>query len=143
MTPRVEAFYRSAQGSDPALLSSPEELDAMIDELLTGPVHENMAALYSLDRPKLPSGAADHQLLVGVDRESKVGLVGFMDADGNVITVGPPDGRDEVVYYSCGEITEFPGPSEVPVDLVRQAAREFLTSGGQRPTCVQWQVPAY
>jgi immunity protein Imm1 of predicted polymorphic toxin system len=143
LTPRVEAFYRSAQGSDPALLSSPEELDAMIDELLSGPVHENMAALYSLDRPKLPSGAADHQLLVGVDRERGIGLVGFMDADGNVITVGPPDGRDEVVYYSCGEITEFPGPSEVPVDLVRQAAREFLASGGQRPTCVQWQVPAY
>lgn len=140
---RVEAFYRQAQGREPAVLSAPEEIDAMIDELLTGPVHENMAALYSLDRPKLPSGAADHQLLVGVDRERGIGLVGFMDAEGNVITVGPPDGRDEVVYYSCGEITEFPGPSEIPLDQVRQAAKEFLTSGGQRPTSVQWQVPEY
>jgi hypothetical protein len=143
VSPRVEAFYRRDQGKEPALLSSPEEIDAMIDELLTGSVYENMATLYSLDRPLLPSGQPGHQLLAGVDRALRVGLVGFMDADGNVITVGPPDGRDEAVYYCTGEITEFPGPSEIPVDLVRRAAKEFLTSGGQRPTSVQWQVPEY
>jgi hypothetical protein len=143
MNPRAEVFYRRGQGSRPALLSSPEDVDALIDELLTGPVHENLAALYSLDRPLMPSGAADHQLLVGVDRELGVGLVGFMDAGGNVITVGPPDGRTEVIYYSTAEVTEFPGPCEIPVDLVRRAAKEFLASGGQRPTCVRWQVPEY
>jgi hypothetical protein len=143
VTPRVEVFHRRAQGSEPVRLATPEQIDALIDELLTGSEYENMAALYSLERRKLPSGAADHQLLIGVDRELRIGLVSYFDADGNRITVGPPDGRDEVVYYSCGEITEFPGPSEVSIELVRQAAKEFLTSGGQRPTCVQWQVPAY
>ena len=143
VSPRVEAFYRRERGRVPTLLSSPEDVDALIDELLAGPVHENMAALYSLDRPAMPSGQADHQLLVGVDRELRVGLVGFMDAGGNVITAGSPGGRLEAVYYCTGEITEFPGPSEIPVGLVRRAAREFLASGGQRPTCVRWQVPAY
>jgi hypothetical protein len=143
VSPRVEAYYRREHGKEPILLSSLEDVDALIDELLTGPVHENMATLYSLDRPLMPSGQADHQLLVGVDRELRVGLVGFMDAGGNVITVGPPDGRLEVVYYCTGEITEFPGPSEIPIDLVRRATKEFLTSGGQRPTCVRWQVPEY
>ncbi|RJL36209.1 hypothetical protein D5H75_02340 [Bailinhaonella thermotolerans] len=28
----------------------------------------------------------------------------------------------------------------MPLDLARQAAREVLTSGGKRPTCVEWQI---
>ncbi len=84
MNPRAEVFYRRDQGSEPALLSSPEDVDALIDELLTG-----------------------------------------------------------VVCHSTGEFTEFPGPCEIPVGLVRRAVKEFLTSGGQRPTCVRWQVPEY
>jgi hypothetical protein len=143
VTSRVEVFYRKAQGREPAVFSTPEEIDALIDELLTGPENENMATMYSLARPLLPSGYPDHQLLVGADRELQVGLVGYMDVDGNRVTVGPPDGRTEVVYWCTQEITEFPGPSEIPIELVRQAAKEFLTSGGKRPTCVQWQVPAY
>ncbi|MFF4692381.1 Imm1 family immunity protein [Streptomyces sp. NPDC001307] len=48
------------------------------------------------------------------------------------------------VSYSCeGDITEFPDRSETPIDRVRQAAKEFLASGGQLPTCVERQVPEF
>ncbi len=31
--------------------------------------------------------------------------------------------------------------SEIPLDVVRRAAHEYLTSGGQRPTAPTWQTP--
>jgi hypothetical protein len=37
-----------------------------------------------------------------------------------------------------GEEHTFPIDSEVPIDLIRQAVKEFLASGG-RPSCVRWQ----
>ena len=44
-------------------------------------------------------------------------------------------------YFIVGNAIEFPDRSKIPIDLVRRAVKEFLASGGQRPTCVQWQVP--
>jgi hypothetical protein len=38
-----------------------------------------------------------------------------------------------------GNDTDFPVDSEIPIDLIRQATKEFIASGGERPTCVQWQ----
>jgi len=140
---RAEARYRLEHGEEPELLRTAEEVDAVIDALLTspvGPVRENLAQIHSLERELLPSGYPDHELLVGVDRDLQVGLLSFMDADGNVATLGPPESRTDPVYYIQGQMTEFPAHSEIPIDLVRRAAKEFLILGGQRPTCVQWQV---
>jgi hypothetical protein len=66
-----------------------------------------------------------------------------MDAEGNVVTLGSPEGRGEVSYFIVGNATEFPDRSEIPIDLVRRAVKEFMVSGGQRPMCVQWQVPEF
>jgi hypothetical protein len=38
-----------------------------------------------------------------------------------------------------GHVREFMPGSEIPIDLVRQAVKEFLGSGGQVPTCIEWQ----
>jgi hypothetical protein len=38
---------------------------------------------------------------------------------------------------------EYLASWELPVELVSQAVKEFLFSGGQRPTCVEWQVPEF
>ncbi|MFJ9025960.1 Imm1 family immunity protein [Streptomyces sp. NPDC102259] len=45
--------------------------------------------------------------------------------------------------YQATFATEFPEDSEIPIALVRQAVKEFLTSEGKRPTCIQWQVPEF
>jgi hypothetical protein len=139
---RVEAHYRTEHAKEPALLYTVEDVDALIDSLLTGPVNENLAQLFSAERPLLPSGVPDHELLAGVDRSRQVGVLAFMD-DGNWVSLGKPTEQEEIAYYLARHWTGFPGNSEIPVELVRQAVKEFLVSGGQRPMCVEWQVPEY
>ena len=142
MQHRVEARYRREHGEAPVILSTSEDVEALIDALLTGPSYHNLAQLHSLDRPRLPSGYPDHELLVGVNRDLPVGVLAFMDAEsGNVVTLDSSEGRGEVPYLIMGQLTEFPDHSEVPIELVRQAVKEFLATGGKRPSCVQWQVP--
>ncbi|MCA2216319.1 Imm1 family immunity protein [Jidongwangia harbinensis] len=134
----VEARYRRGHAQAPALLRSPDDVDAMIDALLAGPEDENLAQLHSLERDTLLSGSPDHELLVGVDRTLQVGILTFMDAGGNWVTVGSPGSRDDVDYFILGHWTDLPGRSEVPLELVRRAVKEFCVVRGQRPACVRW-----
>ncbi|WP_312865994.1 Imm1 family immunity protein [Saccharothrix violaceirubra] len=53
---------------------------------------------------------------------------------GNASTDGEPRS-----YFYMGHGREFPANSEVPIDVVRQAVKEFMESSGARPTCVRWQ----
>ncbi|PIM69662.1 hypothetical protein CTU88_27190 [Streptomyces sp. JV178] len=139
---RAQAYYRREHGDNPVLLQSPSDVDALIDTLLASRPSENLAALHSLERPLMPAGVPDHELLVGAYGDLQVGVLAFMD-DGNWVSFDPSDGRGEVSYSIMGNATEFPDHSEVSIDLVRQAVKEFLSSGGQRPTCVQWQEPEF
>lgn len=86
----------------------------------------------------MPSGYPDHGLLVGVDRNLQLGILVFLDSEGNVVTAGSQETRRDPVYCIQGHRTEFPDHSEIPLTLVRLATKEFLSSGaGQRPTCVE------
>lgn len=139
MTHQVEARYRFESAQEPTLLLTPGDVDNLIDELLAGPSNENVAQLHARERERLPSGDFDHELLVGVDRELYVGVLAFMDAEGNVVSVGPPGGRSDPTYWIMRYPREFLGIVDIPIDTVRTAVKEFLASGGRRPTCVQWQ----
>ncbi|GAB1644278.1 Imm1 family immunity protein [Krasilnikovia sp. MM14-A1259] len=138
----AEARYRLDHVEVPLRLSGPGDVDALIDSLLEGPDDQNLAQLHSLDRTLLPSGDFDHELLVGADRALGVGALAFMD-EGNWTTLGPEGGRTEVNYFIMGHLTEFPERSDISIDLLRRAVKEFVLSGGKRPTCVDWQVPEY
>ncbi|MFF6982304.1 Imm1 family immunity protein [Streptomyces sp. NPDC008343] len=137
---RAEAYYRTEHADGRPILTS-GDVDSFIDDLLGGSDSENMAELHSLDRPLLASGFPDHEFLVGVDKELQVGVLSFMDETGNLVSLGDTEGRGSVSYFIVENGTEFPDRSEIPISLVRQAVKEFLTSGGQRPTFIQWQEP--
>ncbi len=137
---KVQAYYRREHGDNPVLIQSPSDVDSLIDVLLASRPSENLAALHSLERPLMPAGVPDHELLVGVDGDLQVGVLSFMD-DGNFVSLDSSKGRGEISYSIMGNATEFPSRSEIPIALVRQAVKEFLSSGGQRPTCIQWQEP--
>ena len=139
---RAEAYYRKEHADGRVVLTS-DDADLLVDALLAGSDSENMAELHSLDRPPLASGFPDHEFLVGVDVELQVGVLSFMDETGNLVSLGDSKGRGSVSYFIVGNGTEFPDRSEIPIILVRQAVKEFLTSGGQRPTCIQWQEPEF
>jgi hypothetical protein len=48
---------------------------------------------------------------------------------------------DPILYYYMNCDTEYPVDSEIPLDLVRRAAHEFMATGGQRPSAPVWQLP--
>jgi hypothetical protein len=136
---KAQAYYRQQHADEPAVICSPEDVDTLIDSLAFGAEFESMAVLQSLQRETLPSGFPDHEFLVGVNRERQAGVVSFID-DKNYVSISPSVARsEEVVYHIAGNPTEFPAAAEIPLPLVREAVKEFLLSGGQRPTCVEWQ----
>jgi hypothetical protein len=141
MQGRIEARYRREHADQPVLLNSPEDVDILIDNLLAGSAGQNLAQLHSLERQLLPSGYPDHELLVGAKGAFDVGVLAFMDGSGNVVTLGSSDDEGDVFYSIMGNATEFPSSSQIPVDILRKAVKEFLSSGGQRPKCANWQVP--
>ncbi|MEU6682828.1 Imm1 family immunity protein [Streptomyces sp. NPDC046832] len=139
---RVQGYYRREHGDKPVLLQGSSDVDDLIEALRAGRPSENLASLHHMERPLMPAGVPDHELLVGVDAGAQVGVLAFMD-DGNFVSLDPSKQRGEVTYSIMGNATEFPEGSEIPIALVRQAVHEFMSSGGQRPTCVQWQEPDF
>lgn len=41
-------------------------------------------------------------------------------------------------YFQRTQTVEVPASAEIPYDAVRAAVKEFLTTGGERPTNVEW-----
>jgi hypothetical protein len=101
--PSVEARYRREHGEAPVILTTREDVEALIGALLTGPSYHKLAQVHSMDRPLLPSGYPDHELLVGVNRDLPVGVLAFTDAEsGHVVTLGLSEGHGEVPYLIMG-----------------------------------------
>ncbi|MFF7098307.1 Imm1 family immunity protein [Streptomyces rubradiris] len=142
MTSPVQAYYRHDHGDKPVLLQSPGDVDALIDALLVSGPSENLASLHSLERPLMPAGFPDHELLVGAKGDLQLGVLAFTDED-VLVSFDPSAGRPEASYSIMGSATEFPSCSEIPIPLVRQAVKEFLLSGGRQPTCIEWQEPEF
>lgn len=120
-----------------------EDVDSLIDALTNGPANHNLAQLHSLDRSKLPSGYPDHELMVGVNRKLPNGLLAFMGDDtGTLFTAGDSGNSEEILehYFLVGHQMEYPGRSEIPIEIVRKAVKEFLLSGGLKPISVEWKT---
>ncbi|GEC08049.1 hypothetical protein SSP24_57040 [Streptomyces spinoverrucosus] len=140
VTVRAEARYKLGHGADPAKLVTPEDVDRVIDELLTGgPKYQTLAQIHSMERERTWAGAFDHELVVGANAELNAGIMTYMDEFGNFATVGDPGSRKEPLYHLMGHMRELPDECEISLDLVRQAAKEFVFAGGVRPTCVAWK----
>lgn len=127
-------FPRNAVTDRPPLVHHPGAAPLSLDP----PPHDrNCAVVYSLDRPPLPSGYRDHELAVGLDKVAQVGVLALAE-DGNFASKGSMD-RGVVEYMLLGHSREFMAGSEIPIELVRQAVKEFLGNGGLIPTCIEWQ----
>ncbi|MFG3229570.1 Imm1 family immunity protein [Kitasatospora sp. NPDC048194] len=126
------------------IITSLDGVDAFIDDLLDGEDdYSTLAEVYSQDREVTPSGFPDHQLMVCASKTLGLGLVSYMDANGNFTSVGSPETRTKPTYHFVSNMTQFADHSEIPIVLVRQAVKEFFTSGGRRPTCLEWQPETF
>jgi hypothetical protein len=138
MSPAAEAYFTHEHDDHPVRLSSAEDVDQLIDALAAESWENTVAAVYVDDRLN-QAGVPDHELLVAVDHENKaVGALRYMGGDGTYFSQGDARADGSVLYYYMGSDREFPRASAVPLNLVRTAVKEFLLSGGERPTVVNW-----
>ncbi|MFB9429734.1 Imm1 family immunity protein [Streptoalloteichus tenebrarius] len=154
MTYTIEAFYANPRGVSPVLLSTPDELDQLVDDLFSGvPAgHPGGDVARRADHDALlylaggGMGMPDHELRVVVDRSGRVGALSFVadatDVGGTWFSrstlrlVEPP-----TLYADCGSLLRFPTNSILALPDVREALHEFQRTGA-RPTCVDWQPAA-
>lgn len=139
MTYRAETYYLHEHGDHPLVVRTDDDIDALIDALMAESFDHSLANLYIVERPLNTAGVPDHEFGVAVDAEREVGGLWYLGAGGSWYSLGARSDRDEVYYCYMGNDTGFPLDSEIPLNLIRQAAKEFLDTGGERPTCVSWQ----
>ncbi|MFD9567015.1 Imm1 family immunity protein [Streptomyces sp. NPDC059994] len=138
----AEAVFKEEHLEKPLPIDSAEAVDLLIDALIAGHPSRNTAQVFSLDRKPLQSGDPDHEFLVGVDPDAQVGIVGFADSEGSYVPSGVAE-KEHVTYMLLTYPREFLESPEIPIDLVRQVVKEFVLSGGLRPTCIEWQEEPY
>lgn len=79
---------------------------------------------------------------VGVSDGHGVVRYSGRDWPSGVVSVGdgePSDGAERSYFY-MGHWRSFPANSEVPLDLVRAAVKEFMATDGARPECIRWDA---
>ncbi|MDX6236964.1 MAG: hypothetical protein QOG10_1779 [Kribbellaceae bacterium] len=144
MTYTVRAFFKHAHGPDPVILSSADDVDALVDAVLAEEFGNSVAALYVAERPKTERGMPDHELRAAFNSEAGVGGLRYAGTHNDVAGVwyasGKPSERDEVFYYYMGHDEGWPKDSEVPIEDVRAAINEFFESGGNRPATAEWKA---
>lgn len=137
----ARACFRHEHGDSPIHLSSEADVDRLVDSLLVEDFGNSVAAIYADGRLN-PAGFPDHELLIGIDSEGGVGSLRYTGQSapfsGTFYGLGRASKRDEVFYYYMGHDRGFPPDSELPVDAIRGALKEFLASNGERPTSIEW-----
>ncbi|GAB3936241.1 hypothetical protein GCM10029976_047690 [Kribbella albertanoniae] len=141
MTYTVRAFYKQDQQPSPAIVSSPDDIGALIDAVLNEPPTNSVIAMYIAERPKTEHDMPDHELRVAINQEAKVGGLrysGPADGAAGVWYAASRDSeRDEVFYYYMGHDEGWPQDSEISLDELRSAVSTFLASG-ERPSGIEW-----
>lgn len=123
---------------DPGFVTNANDLDTLLDRLSLDPVYLAAPPLVEIvsadERRMLDIGIAnpDHSVLIWHDD----------DADEVMASLGTISAAAAVAFDFGGTWTTMPRDATVPVEVARQAVREFIRTG-QRPTAVDWQVPVY
>ncbi len=84
-------------------------------------------------------------LYVGVFGSTTQGTLMYSSPGGvwfSKSTPGPDwNPAERLLYYYMNSDTEYPADSEIPLDVVRRAAHEYMETGGSRPGEPNWNLP--
>jgi hypothetical protein len=141
MNVKIKAYYKHGHGDDPVVLESARDVDALIDGLTSESFDNSVAALYAETRARINPDYPDHELRIAWLAEGKVG--GIRYAGGNTKDVayvpGKASEREDVFYNYMHHDEDWPRDSEVTIEQVRQAVREFVEGNGARPQSFEWR----
>jgi hypothetical protein len=134
--------YQVSWGRDvgSATISTIAELDAVLDTI--GPVEEDIAYSVGITALDVAHTATIPPLLeIGIGHPHR-SFVYHVGADGTSAWGFQPGlaATPEVYADYGGVVSEvWPERARVTPATARQAAREFLTNGVQRPACLRWE----
>ena len=127
-----------------------EEIDELVRVVVDEPHPGWASLLYVADRPCRTWDHEDGpwyphlQLRVTTDPDTGWGAVQWLGPDGDRVTAwdsyNPAVPDDAPTLWADPSVpVEWRRSALVPLPLVRIAVREYLTSGGRRPSAVRWQ----
>jgi hypothetical protein len=132
----MEFVLEHGDGPQETGVSGTAELDRLLDGITADAKHTG--------RPELPTLYDDRgrSLAIGVGDQSSLLVWTEDDSDGSsLLSQGVTQGGgDEVGFFYGNQYSYFPATALIPIDLAREAMRQFITSG-TRPTVVAWQDP--
>jgi len=119
-------------GTKPSeLVSTPQELDAVLDRATEESQQEECPYLVQIYPVTDNPSKTEPMLKLGVGRSFS-----FLDWDMDYVP-GELDGGEETTWEWSGPMEKGPGVG-IPNEVAREAAREFVRTGGRRPTNVEW-----
>ncbi|MFD3399854.1 Imm1 family immunity protein [Kribbella sp. NPDC058693] len=141
MSVRIKAYYKHGHGDAPVILETSQDVDALIDGLLSEGFDNSVAALYAETRARVNPDYPDHELRIAWFSESNSGGIRYAGGDtkGVAYVQGKASQRDEVFYNYMHHDEGWPQDSEVGVEQLRQAVREFVDGNGSRPGSFEWK----
>ncbi|MFB9431551.1 Imm1 family immunity protein [Streptoalloteichus tenebrarius] len=131
----LRAWYDPDNDHEPIAVTTTADADAFLDRLAHDRAAMQVPPLMQLSR-RDPDGWAVLHVGINTDR----GILTYTDATGSYVTTNNTTATNEPLTYDyMGHVRQVPGNAELPLADVCKAVHEFVTTGGARPTCVQWQ----
>jgi hypothetical protein len=142
----IEFGLQAGSDRGPIVARSAEEVDGAFDRILAAdPLLHNPTA-FIRERPRIgPAGIPDHGLKLDLRPEHGVGAMSYFGGpeDGHagpwVTRAADPVPSAAMLRRDIDSATLYPADAAVPIEDIRRALHEFLTTGGRRPTAVAWQ----
>jgi hypothetical protein len=138
MTVAISVYHE--RSTPPARVTTVAELDDLLDHIHRDPGRREAPPLV-----ELVMDGTDRALDIGLGRTEHSVLIWHDDDADEVLTstsTGELDPGPDAAFNFGGTWTHIADGSAIPVELARHAAREFAETG-RRPTCIEWQIPAY
>ena len=85
----------------------------------------------------------EHALEVVVGHPTSSLLVWHVGFDEIACSVGTVEQPEDFAFDYGGHRTTPYADAAIPVEVAAEAVREFVTSGGRRPTVVDWKDPTF
>ncbi|GAA3464327.1 Imm1 family immunity protein [Saccharothrix longispora] len=133
----LEAWF-DADTDEPTMIHSPAELDKVLD-IVAEWEGRMIVELFVADNPR--RAIFD----VGVYGQGERGALYYASRGEKWFSRGAPvdpsgtDQAKKLLYYYMNSDTEYPADAEIPLEVVRRAAHEYMSTGGERPTVTDWQ----